>query len=96
MGSNTIETVCPCCESKLKIDVKTGEVLWQEEKPKASVSLADMVKGLDAQQKEKEKLFQKSSASHKERDRVLDEKFKEAQKHVDKSSEKPLRDFDLD
>lgn len=96
MSSNTIDAVCPCCETKLKIDVKTGEVIWQEEKPKPSVSLTDMVKGLDAQKKEQEKLFQKRSESQKERSRVLDDKFKEAQKHVDKSGERPIRDIDLD
>lgn len=96
MGSNSIEAVCPCCETKLKIDVKTGEVIWREEKPKPSVSLADMVKGLDVRKKERETLFKQRSESHKERDRVLDEKFQEARKRVDKSGEKPLRDFDLD
>ena len=96
MSSYTIDAVCPCCETKLKIDVKTGEVIWQEEKPKPSVSLSDMVKGLDAQKKEQEKLFQKRSESQKERNRVLDDKFKEAQKHVDKSGDRPLRDIDLD
>ncbi|GJL80308.1 MAG: hypothetical protein NPINA01_32970 [Nitrospinaceae bacterium] len=96
MGINSIETVCPCCETKLKIDVKTGEVIWQEEKPKPAVSLSEMVKGLDAQKKEQEALFKKRSESHKERGRVLDEKFKEAQKNVDKSGDRPLRDIDFD
>ena len=96
MGSNSIETVCPCCETKLKIDVKTGEVIWQEEKPKPVVSLTDMVKGLSAKQKEQEQLFKKRSETQKDRNRLLDEKFKEAQKHVDKSGDRPLRDFDFD
>jgi hypothetical protein len=96
MSSNSIDAVCPCCETKLKIDLKTGEVIWHKEKPKPSVSLTDMVKGLDAQKKEQSELFKKRSESHKERGRVLDEKFKEAQKNVDKSSDRPLRDFDLD
>jgi len=96
MSSNSIDAVCPCCETKLKIDVKTGEIIWREEKPKPSVSLSDMVKGLGAQKKEQEALFQKRSDSEKERNRVLDDKFKEAQKHVDKSGDRPLRDFDFD
>lgn len=96
MSSNSIDTVCPCCETKLKIDVKTGEVIWQEEKPKPAVSLTDMVKGLDAQKKQTEQLFKKRSETHKDRDRLLDEKFKEAQKNVDKSGDRPLRDFDFD
>ncbi len=96
MGSNSIDAVCPCCETKLKIDLKTGEVIWQEEKPKPAVSLSDMVKGIDTRQKEQEQLFNKRSESHKDRNRLLDEKFKEAQKHVDKSGDRPLRDIDFD
>ena len=79
------------------VDAKTGEVLWKEEKAKPEVSLADMVKGLDAQKKEQQNLFKKNTETQKERDRLLDEKFKESQKHVDKTDvEKPIRDFDLD
>ena len=60
------------------------------------VSLTDMVKGLEGQKKEQQNMFKKHSENLKERDRVLDEIFKESQKHVDKSDEKPLRDFDFD
>ncbi|MBT3922019.1 MAG: 2-nitropropane dioxygenase [Nitrospina sp.] len=96
MGSKKLEILCPCCETKLQVDQKTGEVIWEERKPKPAVSLTDMVKGLEHQKKEQENLFKKNSANQKERGRVLDEIFKESQKHVDKSGEKPLRDFDLD
>ncbi len=96
MGSNSIDAVCPCCETKLKIDLKTGEVIWQEEKPKPAVSLSDMVKGIDTRQKEQEQLFNKRSETHKDRNRLLEEKFKAAQKHVDKSADRPLRDIDFD
>ena len=96
MASGKIEVICPCCETKLKVDKKTGEVIWEEKKVKVAPSLSDMVKGLDAQKKEQESLFQKQSAAQKERARLLDEKFKEAQKNVDKNSDLPLRDIDLD
>ncbi|NIQ02416.1 MAG: 2-nitropropane dioxygenase [Nitrospinaceae bacterium] len=96
MEPKTIETKCPCCESKLTVDVKTGEVIWEERKAKPNRSLSDMVKGLDSQRQEQENLFRKSSQSHRERDRILDEKFKQAQKKADKSGDRPLRDFDLD
>jgi uncharacterized Zn finger protein (UPF0148 family) len=96
MATVKVDVVCPCCESKLVVDAKTGEVLWKEEKPKPEVSLSDLVKGLDAQKKEQENLFKKNTATQKERDRLLDEKFKEAQKNVDKTVERPIRDFDFD
>ena len=96
MGSKKLEVVCPCCETKLQVDNKTGDVIWEERKVKPVASLNDMVKGLEHQKKEQQSLFKKHSENLKERDRVLDEIFKESQKHVDKSGEKPLRDFDLD
>ena len=96
MGSNRLEVTCPCCESKLQVDKKTGEVIWEEKKQKVMPSLSDMLKGLDAQKKEQESQFKKQSNVLKDRNRLLDEKFKEAQKNVDKSTDKPLRDFDLD
>jgi hypothetical protein len=96
MGSKKLDVICPCCETKLQVDQKTGEVIWEERKPKPEVSLTDMVKDLEKQKKEQESIFKKNSENQKERGRVLDEIFKESQKHVDKSGEKPLRDFDLD
>jgi len=96
MGSKKLDVLCPCCETKLQVDSKTGEVIWEERKPKPVASLTDMVKGLEHQKKEQQSLFKKHSENLKERDRVLDEIFKESQKHVDKSDEKPLRDIDFD
>jgi vacuolar-type H+-ATPase subunit H len=55
-----------------------------------------MVKEHDAHKKEQESLFNKRSQDQKERSRILEEKFKEAQKHVDKSKDIPLRDIDFD
>ena len=90
------EIICPCCETKLQIDAKTGEVIWQEKKAKEFGNLSDMVKGLNAQKQEQESLFKKQNEIQKDRKRLLDEKFKEAKKNADKDKSKPLRDFDLD
>ncbi len=97
MSKGNLEVICPCCEATLKVDKKTGEVLWKEEKEKDLKSLGDIVKGYEHQKKEKEGQFRKQSDLQKERARLLDEMFNEAQKKVDKTStDKPLRDFDLD
>ena len=96
MGTGKIEVVCPCCETKLKVDKKTGEVIWEEKKQKAMPSLADMVKDHDAHKKEQELLFKKRTDVQKDRNRLLEEKFREAQKKVDRSEDIPLRDIDLD
>ena len=42
MSSTHHEVICPCCETKLQVDIKTGEVIWQEKKAKEFGSLADM------------------------------------------------------
>ncbi len=96
MTTVKVDVTCPCCESKLVVDAKTGEVLWKEEKPKPKVSLSDMVKDLDAQKKEQQNIFKKNTATQKDRDRLLDEMFKESKKNAGKTAEKPIRDFDLD
>ena len=96
MGSKKLEVICPCCETKLQVDKKTGEIIWEERKAKPVPSLTDMVKDLDNKKKENEDIFRKNRQNQKERSRVLDAIFKESTKHVDRSGEKPLRDFDLD
>ena len=96
MGSKKLDIICPCCETKLQVDQKTGEIIWEERKPKPEVSLTDMVKGLENKKKENEDIFKKNRENQKARGRVLDEIFKESTKHVDRSDEKPLRDFDFD
>lgn len=95
--SSKLEIICPCCDAKLQVDQKTGEVLWKEEKKKEFSSLSDMVHDLAEHQKESQSMFQKQKELQKDKARLLAEKFKEAQKNVDKTdSSKPLRDFDLD
>ncbi|PIQ95973.1 MAG: 2-nitropropane dioxygenase [Nitrospinae bacterium CG11_big_fil_rev_8_21_14_0_20_56_8] len=96
MASDKLLVICPCCETRLKVDRKTGDVISEERKEKPRASLSDMVKGLDAQAREQADLFKRNSQSQKERERILAEKFKEAQKNVDKSTDLPLRDIDLD
>ena len=95
--SSKLDITCPCCEAKLWVDQKTGEVLWKEEKKKEFSSLSDMVHDLAEHQKESQSMFQKQKELQKDKSRLLTEKFKEAQNNVDKSdTSKPLRDFDLD
>ena len=56
-----------------------------------------MVHDLADHQRESQSMFQKQQELQKDKSRLLAEKFKEAQKNVDKSDTgKPLRDFDLD
>ena len=96
MDLGRVEVICPCCETKLQVDKKTGEIIWEEKKEKVMPSLSDMVKGHNAHKKEQEALFIKRSEVQKDRNRILEEKFRAARKNVDKSKDIPLRDIDLD
>ena len=60
MGSKKLEITCPCCETKLQVDQKTGEIIWEERKPKPVVSFTDMVKDLENKKIENEDIFKKS------------------------------------
>ena len=65
MSSEKIEVICPCCETRLQVDKKTGEIIWEEKKAKVMPSLADMVKEHEAHKKEQETLFSKRSEIQK-------------------------------
>ena len=91
-----IETNCPCCEAFLVIDRVTGEVLFHKEKERpVSGSLESMVSNLETQKSEAAKRFDKQIESQKDRSRILEEKFQEALKRVDK--DKPyINPMDMD
>lgn len=89
--------ICPCCESKLTVDAKTGALISHEEKTKPLASFDEMVKGLDKQKQVREQIFAQELNSMKDRDRILEEKFQEAMKRAEKEKDKPyLNPLDLD
>jgi len=95
--SSKFTIICPCCEATLTIDVQTGALLSHEEKTKPLASFVEMVKGLDKQKQVREQIFAQELSSHKDRDRILEEKFQEAMKRADKDKDKPYRNpLDLD
>ena len=72
--------ICPCCEATLTIDSNTGELLSHEEKQKPLASFEGLVKDLDKQKQTREQIFAQQMSSHKDRERLLQEKFEEAKK----------------
>ena len=72
--------ICPCCEATLKIDANTGAILSHEEKQKPLASFEGLVKDLDKQKQTREQIFAQEMSSMKDRERLLEEKFKEAMK----------------
>ena len=95
--SDRVETVCPCCSTKLVVDTNSGEVL-SEERPKTDhkQSFDDAmtkVKGGEARRKE---AFDKAFDRTQQMDDLLQKKFEEAKKKAAKDKSKPIKPFDLD
>jgi DNA-binding ferritin-like protein len=89
--------ICPCCEATLTVDAQTGAILSHEEKAKPVASFDEMLKGLDKQKQQREQIFQQELGSLKDRERLLEEKFREAMKRAEKDKDTPYRnplDFD--
>ena len=89
--------ICPCCEASLTIDAQTGAILAHEEKKKIVGSFEDLQGHLSKQKELRDQLFSQEMSSMKDRERLLDEKFKEAMKRAEGEKDVPYRNpLDLD
>ena len=88
---------CPCCDAIITIDAQTGAVISYEEKKKVLGSFEDLKGELDKQKDLRDQLFAQEMSSVKDRERLLDEKFKEALKRAAKDTGTPFRNpLDMD
>jgi len=94
--SSRFTIICPCCDATLTIDAETGTMLSHEEKHKSLGSFEDMVKDLDKQKLTREQIFAQEMSSHKDRGRLLEEKFQEAKKKAEKDTKIYRNPLDLD
>lgn len=89
--------ICPCCEATLTVDADTGALLAHEEKKKVLGSFDELRSDLERQKELRENIFAQEMSSMKDRERLLEEKFKEAMKRADTDSPGPYRNpLDLD
>ena len=89
--------ICPCCEATLTVDAQTGAIVGHEEKKKVHGSFEDLAGELNKQKELREQLFAQEMSSMKDRERLLEEKFKEALKRADTDSGTPFKNpLDLD
>lgn len=89
--------VCPCCDATLTVDANTGALLAHEEKKKVHGSFDHLRGEMNKQKEHREQIFAQEMSSMKDRERLLEEKFKEALKRADTDSDKPFRNpLDLD
>lgn len=91
---------CPDCGSELVVDAETGSVLSHRPKAEPVAGGKDfdsLLAGLDAGKARAEELFEREKAALADKDRLLDEKFKEAMKRAQEEPDlPPKRPFDLD
>lgn len=90
-AKNNWTIICPCCEAKLTVDAATGAVLSHEEKTKKLGSFEDLQKNLTAQKEARENIFAQEMNAQKDRERLLEEKFREAFKRAEGEPETPYR-----
>ena len=89
--------ICPCCESTLTIDGQTGALLAHEEKKKILGSFEDLKSNLEKQKEARENIFAQEMSSMKDRERLLEEKFKEAMKRAENEPNTPFKNpLDMD
>ncbi|MDQ3685776.1 MAG: 2-nitropropane dioxygenase [Acidobacteriota bacterium] len=89
--------ICPCCEATLSVDAHTGAIISHEEKTKPLASFEEMAKDLERQKQTRNQVFAQELGSLKDRERLLDEKFREALKRADKDDTRPFRNpLDID
>ena len=92
---------CPECNSDLVIDGATGEVLSHrkaKQPPAGGKDFDSLLKGLDDDKARAEDVFQREVTALKDRDRLLEEKFREAMRRAEEDPDEgpPRRPFDLD
>lgn len=89
--------ICPCCEANLTIDAQTGAILAHEEKKKVLGSFEDLKENLAKQKEARENIFAQEMSSMKDRERLLEEKFKEAMKRAENEPLTPFKNpLDMD
>ena len=92
-----LSIICPSSEATIVVDSQTGAVLAHEEKKKAHGSFEELAGELSKQKELREQLFAQEMSSMKDRERLLEEKFKEALKRADTTSDTPFKNpLDLD
>jgi hypothetical protein len=96
MDTKSLEIACPCCESRLEIDVRTGKIVRWARKTELDESGKPRVRESDwgqASQKVQERLggaadkFDQSLSREKSRGRDLDELFKKASDKLKKKDD---------
>lgn len=101
MSTRKLTVRCPDCNSELVIDAATGQILSHKKAKQPIAGGKDfdaLLKGLDEEKSKAEDIFQREVAAMKDRDRLMEEKFREAMRRAEEEPDEgpPRRPFDLD
>jgi len=92
---------CPDCAAHLVVDAATGEVLFHkavQRKPAGGKDFDQLLSDMREEREQAEDIFAREVEAQKDRDRLLEARFREA---LERAAEEPddgppLRDIDLD
>lgn len=89
--------LCPCCEATIVVDAQTGAIISHQEKAKPLASFEEMAKQMEQKKQLREQVFSQELGSLKDRERILEEKFREAFKRAESEKDKPyINPLDID
>jgi hypothetical protein len=99
--SRKLQLRCPDCGSDLTIDAETGEVLFHRKAKEPIAGGKDfdaLFADLETQRNRADEIFEREKAAFGDRDRLMEEKFREAMKRAEEDPDQgpPKRPFDLD
>jgi hypothetical protein len=92
---------CPDCQAELVVDAATGAILHHraaKAPPGGGRSFDELFAELDAGKDRAEQRFEQEKAAMQDRERILEERFRQAMKRAEDEPDEtpPKRPFDLD
>jgi len=99
-ADKSLRLSCPECDAEIVVDLATGQVVFHKKVESAVAggkTLESLMQDMEKAKDRTEQRFQKEKAAHEDRDRLMEERFRQAMSHADDDDESPpLRPFDLD
>jgi hypothetical protein len=95
---STIDVICPCCQTRLTIDLGLKAVIHHEVAAKATLTmdLREALGTLKSEANRREAQFQQALAAERDKGKLLERKFEESLKKAkEDSSPPPPRPIDL-
>lgn len=95
--SGKIEIECPTCRTEIVVDDGTGAIVWSKapERP-ARGDLDSMIREIDESRESRDSVFEKSMSMQKDRERILEARFREAMERAKDDDEKPFNPLDYE